>query len=106
MSYDSTAMRYVGGDDNVTDQGDGTLVYSGSVDGSRLDFDMQFEALIQGETRLEQESAEVTDANGDTLNLLDPPGYSDVQIVEGDGTAASSSTTAQASGVTLTVNDT
>ena len=42
---------------------------------------MQFEALIQGETRLEQESAEVTDANGDTLNLLDPPGYSDVQIV-------------------------
>lgn len=106
MSYDSTAMRYVGGDDNVTDQGDGTLVYSGSVDGSRLDFDMQFEALIQGETRLEQESAEVTDANGDTLNLLDPPGYSDVQIVEGDGTAASSSTTALASGVTLTVNDT
>ena len=107
MSYDTTAMRYVDGDDNVTDQGDGTLVYSGSANGqSRLDFDMQFEALIQGETRLEQESAEVTDANGETLNLLDPPGYSDVQIVAGDGTASSSSTAAQASGVKLTVNDT
>lgn len=106
MSYDTTAMRYVDGDENVTDQGDGTLVYSGSVEGSRLDFDMQFEALIQGETRLEQETAEVTDANGETLNLLDPPGYSDVQIVEGDGTAAPSTTAAQASGVTLTVNDT
>ena len=106
MSYDTTAMRYVGGDENVTEQEKGTLVYSGSVDGSRLDFDMQFEALIQGETRLEQETAEVTDANGDTLNLLDPPGYSDVQIVEGDGTAAPSTTAAQASGVTLTVNDT
>lgn len=107
MSYDTTAMKYLGNNDSVTDKGDGTLVYSGTVSGqSRLEFDMQFEALVQGETRLEQESAQVTDANGATLNLIDPPGYSDVKIEAGDGTAASSSTSATASGVKLTVNDT
>ena len=84
MNYDTTAMRYVDGDANVTDQGDGTLVYSGTVNGQeRLDFNMEFEALVQGETRLEQKGAEVTDANGETLNLLDPPGYSDVKIEAG-----------------------
>ncbi len=31
---------------------------------------MEFEALVQGETRLEQKGAEVTDANGETLNLF------------------------------------
>ena len=41
MNYDTTAMRYVDGDANVTDQGDGTLVYSGTVNGQeRLDFNM------------------------------------------------------------------
>ena len=106
MSYDTTAMRYVDGDANVTDQGDGTLVYSGTVNGQeRLDFNMEFEALVQGETRLEQKGAEVTDANGETLNLLDPPGYSDVKIEAGDGTQSSSGT-ATGSKVTLNVNDT
>lgn len=106
MNYDTTAMRYVDGDANVTDQGDGTLVYSGTVNGQeRLDFNMEFEALVQGETRLEQKGAEVTDANGETLNLLDPPGYSDVKIEAGDGTQSSSGT-ATGSKVTLNVNDT
>lgn len=105
MSYDTSAMKYLGDNENVTDQGDGTLVYSGSVNGEeRLDFEMSFEALIQGETRLEQESAQVTDADGESLNLVDPPGYADVKIEEGDGTAVSS--TATASNVKLTVNDT
>ena len=106
MNYDTTAMRYVDGDANVTDQGDGTLVYSGTVNGQeRLDFNMEFEALVQGETRLEQKGAEVTDANGETLNLLDPPGYSNVKIEAGDGTQSSSGT-ATGSKVTLNVNDT
>ena len=106
MSYDTTAMRYVDGDANVTDQGDGTLVYYGTVNGKEsLDFNMEFEALVQGETRLEQKGAEVTDANGETLNLLDPPGYSDVKIEAGDGTQSSSGT-ATGSKVTLNVNDT
>mgnify|MGYP000405853246 CR=1 FL=1 len=86
MNYDTTTMRYVDGDANVTDQGDGTLVYSGTVNGQeRLDFNMEFEALVQGETRLEQKGAEVTDANGETLNLLDPPGYSDVKMRQETG---------------------
>lgn len=106
MSYDSSAMKYLDGDDNVTDNGDGTLVYSGTISGEkRLDFEMNFEALVQGETRLEQTSAEVTDASGAALNLLDPPGYSDVKIEAGDGTTTSSST-AKASNTKITVNDT
>ena len=55
--------------------------------------------------QVEQKGAEVTDANGETLNLLDPPGYSNVKIEAGDGTQSSSGT-ATGSKVTLNVNDT
>nr|WP_317283901.1 hypothetical protein [uncultured Sellimonas sp.] len=105
MEYDSTAMKFVSGD-NVTDQGDGTLVYSGTVgDKDLLEFNMEFEALVQGETRLEQTEAEVTDENGASVNIVEPAGYSDVKIVEGDGTTDSSDneTTAQQSGLKATV---
>ena len=60
----------------------------------------EFEALVQGETRLEQKGAEVTDANGETLNLLDPPGYSNVKIEAGDGTQSSSGTATGSKGHT------
>lgn len=87
MTYDTTAMKFISGD-NVEDQGNGTLVYSGSVQNKDLlEFNMEFEALIQGETRLKQGNATVTSEDGRTLDMEE--GYADVQIVEGDGTAGS-----------------
>ena len=61
MSYDSSYLRFVEGN-GVTQNSEGQLTYTGSGDGSsdRVEFTMQFQALAQGTTRIEQGTATVT----------------------------------------------
>lgn len=103
MQYDTSAMEFVSGDTGVTDNGDGTIEYSGTVQGQDLlEFNMTFKALIQGETRMRQQSATVTAEDGTTLDMEE--GYADIAIVEGDGASqTSSSGSAQASSKKITV---
>lgn len=83
MSYDTTYIRFVEGD-GVNADSNGTLTYTGSGDGNsdRIEFTMTFQALQEGSTRMEQDSANVTDAYGDTVEC--ESGYADIAIGEGD----------------------
>lgn len=103
MQYDSTAMKYISGDNGVTDNGNGTITYSGTVEGKDLlEFNMTFEALIQGETRMKQISATVTSENGQTLDMEE--GYADIAIEAGNGTTQNNeATSVQSSGKTIMV---
>lgn len=110
MQYDSTAMKFVSGDNGITDNGDGTITYSGTVEGKDLlEFNMTFEALIQGETRMKQVSATVTSDSGQTLDMEE--GYADISIEAGSDTdknngSASANTSVQSSGKTIMVGNT
>lgn len=83
MTYDPTYLRFVEGE-GVSENGSGSLSFSGSGDGNsdRLEFNMTFQALQEGDTRLEQGSASVTDQYGETVECEN--GYADVKIGEGD----------------------
>lgn len=83
MTYDTTYLRFIEGE-GVSESESGKLVFTGSGDGSidRLEYDMQFQALLEGNTRLEQGIASVTNQNGETVEC--ETGYADVTIGEGD----------------------
>lgn len=83
MSYDTNYIRFMEGD-GVNADSNGTLTYVGSGDGSsdRIEFTMTFQALQEGSTRMEQDSASVTDEYGDTVEC--ESGYADIVIGEGD----------------------
>lgn len=83
MSYDSSCIRFIEGE-GVTKTTDGQLTFNGSGDGrsDRVEFDMQFQALQQGSTRMEQGTATVTNKSGATITC--ETGYADISISEGD----------------------
>ena len=83
MTYDTTYLRFIEGD-GVSESESGKLVFSGSGDGSsdRLEYNMQFQALLEGNTRVEQRSTSVTNQNGETVDC--ETGFADVVIGEGD----------------------
>lgn len=83
MSYDTSYLRFVEGD-GVNADSSGSLTYTGSGNGNsdRIEFSMTFQALQEGNTRIEQNSATVTDGDGDTVECEN--GYSDISIGEGD----------------------
>lgn len=84
IKYDPEYMTFVDGDDGVKGK-DGVVTFTGSGDGSsdRLTFDMTFQALKEGDTQLDQISADVTSGNGTTLTDF-TMGYSAIKIAEGD----------------------
>ncbi|XCP84199.1 hypothetical protein ABXS75_14150 [Roseburia hominis] len=83
MSYDTSCMQFMEGE-GVTDNGSGKLVYTGSGNGSsdRTEFTMKFQALKEGDTRLEQGTATVTTESGESVTCEE--GYADISIGEGD----------------------
>lgn len=83
MSYDASYIRFMEGE-GVTSDTEGELTFAGSGDGSsdRLEFEMTFQALLEGSTRIEQDSAVVTNSAGETVEC--ETGYSDITIAEGD----------------------
>lgn len=83
MTYDTAYMKFISGD-GVTQNGNGSLTYNGSGDGNsdRVEFDMTFQALQEGTTRMSQSSATVTNKNGSTVTCEN--GYADITVGPGD----------------------
>lgn len=100
MTYDPSYMRFEEGD-GVNADSKGNLTFTGSGDGSsdRMEFTMKFQALQEGSTRLEQDSAIVTDSFGATVVCEE--GYADITIGEGDPSKIKN----VADGASVTVDD-
>lgn len=81
MSYDTAYMQFLSGD-GVNADSDGNLTYTGTASGDTLEFTMEFQALQEGSTRMEQGTATVTTADGSTLEC--DSGYADITIGPGD----------------------
>lgn len=83
LSYDTGALRFVEGKGIEADD-NGNLTFTGKGDGrsDRLEFTMTFQALTEGDTRIEQKSATVKDKSNRTVQC--EPGYSAVKIGAGD----------------------
>lgn len=83
MTYDTSYLKFISGD-GVTMDSEGTLTYNGAGNGSndRVVFDITFQALQEGSTRMEQNAATVTTKDGKTVQCEN--GYSDISIGAGD----------------------
>lgn len=83
MTYDTGYLKFVSGD-GVTMDSAGNLTYTGTGNGSsdRVEFELTFQALQEGSTRMEQGTATVTTEDGETVYC--ESGYSDISIGEGD----------------------
>lgn len=84
LKYDTEYMRFVEGDEGVVAD-NGVITYTGSGDGTsdRLEFDMTFQALKEGEIQMDQTGATVTSSDG--VDLTDfTMGYAVIKIGEGD----------------------
>lgn len=114
LSYDTTYLRYDSGD-NVSDDGNGTLKFTGTGSSTEGSFNVTFQALKEGSTQITVASEKVESSAGTTLSL--DHGNSTVQIAEGDPskitdtTSETSSTAAgdkqvEVDGATYTLTDT
>lgn len=83
LTYDTTYLRFVEGE-GITVESDGNLVFNGSGDrnSDRITFDMKFQALKEGSTRIGQGETKVTNSDGAIVSCEE--GYSDIAIAEGD----------------------
>lgn len=100
MSYDTGYLRFVEGN-GVTQNSEGQLTYTGSGDGSsdRVEFTMQFQALAQGTTRIEQGTATVTNRQNATVTC--EAGYADITIAKGDPSLITSSSSAASDSIEI-----
>ena len=105
MTYDSSYLRFIEGE-GVTKTADGQLTFTGAGDGrsDRVEFDMQFQALQQGTTKMKQGTATVTNKSGSTITC--ETGYSDISIAEGDPSLIASEATIEINGVTYSASST
>lgn len=84
LKYDAEYMRFIEGDEGVTAD-NGVITYIGSGDGTsdRIEFNMTFQALKEGDVQMDQTAATVTSSDG--VDLTDfTMGYSAIKIGEGD----------------------
>ncbi len=101
MTYDPAYMRFEEGDGvNADSEGNLTFTGSGNSSDDRIEFTMKFQALQEGSTRLEQDSATVTDNDG--ASVLCEEGYADITIGEGDPSKIQDVTTG---GSEITINN-
>ena len=83
LTYDASYLKFIEGD-GVTLDSAGNLTFTGSGDGNsdRIEFDMKFQALKEGSTRIEQGEATVTNSYGSTVACEE--GYADISVAEGN----------------------
>ncbi len=81
IAYDSEALRFDSGE-NVTKTAKGTLVYSGSADGTEATFVMTFQALKEESTKVTVSGANISSESGSSLTF--DYGNSTVKIGPGD----------------------
>lgn len=81
LSYDPEYLRFDSGD-NVEDDGEGTLTYTGTGSSAEGSFTVTFQALQEGSTQVTVASASIASDAGAELTL--DQGNSTVKIAEGD----------------------
>lgn len=83
LTYDTSYIRFMEGDAGVQASA-GKITFTGSGDGEsdRLTFNMTFQALQEGSTKMDQTGAVVTTESGETVDC--DMGYSAIEIGEGD----------------------
>lgn len=109
LTYDTEYLKFKSGD-NVTESGNGQLVYEGKGSGSEteLRFQMKFDVLKEGTAKIEVSSYKAWLFSDESLNCT--PGSSAVTIAAGDGTAPTETnenqTSGEGTGIKVTVNGT
>ena len=80
LTYDTSMLKFISGDS--VSGGDGTLNISGSGSGTTLEYKITFQALAEGNAKVEVSDASGTDASGGALQIT--KGSSSVTIGPGD----------------------
>ncbi|MEZ3437065.1 MAG: cohesin domain-containing protein [Lachnospiraceae bacterium] len=93
LSYDSSSLRFESGE-GVSENGSGSLIYSGTGGASEVSFTMQFQALAEGSTKVSLTDVSVTSGYGATLSFEE--GDSTVSIGPGDPSKIKTGTAAPA----------
>lgn len=81
LSYDSTCLRFESGE-GISENGSGSLVYTGTGGAAEISFTMQFQALAEGSAKVSLTNVSVTSGYGATLSFEE--GDSTVSIGPGD----------------------
>ncbi len=106
LSYDSASLRFESGE-GVSENGSGSLVYTGTGGTTEVSFTMQFQALAEGSAKVSLADVSVTSGYGATL--LFEEGDSTVSIGPGDPSKIktdSAAPTASAGDMQVEVNGT
>ena len=80
LTYDSSMLRFISGEN--ASGGKGTITLTGSGESTTLDFSIKFQALQEGDTKIEVSGAEGIDSAGTALEITS--GSSAVTIGPGD----------------------
>ena len=80
LTYDSSMLKFISGDN--ASGGDGTITLSGSGNGTSMDFILKFQALEEGTAKVEVSQASGKDSSGSSLQITN--GSSAVTIGPGD----------------------
>lgn len=80
LTYDSSMLRFISGEN--ASGGKGTITLTGSGESTTLDFSIKFQALQEGNTKIEVSGAEGIDSAGTALEITS--GSSAVTIGPGD----------------------
>ena len=80
LTYDSSMLKFISGDN--ASGGDGTITLSGSGNGTSMDFILKFQALEEGTAKVEVSQASGKDYSGSSLQITN--GSSAVTIGPGD----------------------
>ncbi len=111
LTYDTEYLKFKSGN-NVTESGDGQLVYSGKGTGSEkeLRFNMQFDVLKEGTAKIQVNSYKAWLYSDEKLNCTQ--GSSSVKIAAGEGTETTdptedgNATKEETTGIKVTVEGT
>jgi len=82
MTYDTNYVQFISGDEGVTMEEKGKLTFQGTGESDMLQFEMEFQAIQEGEMRMTLDTATVVTESGVSLDCQ--LGYSNVIISEGD----------------------
>lgn len=102
LAYDTESLTYQSGDEGVTDNGDGTLSYTGTGGSSEETFKVEFQAAKEGTSVVNIESVTATSEDGSVLEMT--RGTSTVTIEEGDPSKVSDTPVSNNPDVDVDVN--
>ena len=101
LSYDAAYLRFDGGD-GVTADGDGALTCTSSGGSAEVTFNISFQALQEGSTKISVSNTSISSSSGSSLTL--DQGNSTVKIGAGDPSKIQQASTSSADDLEVEVN--